>query len=85
MRIHSLKVWPEFFEALESGKKTFEVRRDSDRGFAVGDMLNLKEFEPSPSGGHYTDRQINRKIVYKLPGGKFGIDPDFCVLGLEAE
>jgi len=83
MRTHYLKIWPEFWPAIKSGKKPFEVRRD-DWGFAVGDVLVLKEYDPAALGGagKYTGKEVNRRITYKLPGGKFGIDPNYCVLGL---
>ena len=48
MRFHRLKVWPEFFSHLESRHKQFEIRKD-DRGFQVGDMLLLCEWDPSPA------------------------------------
>jgi hypothetical protein len=43
--IHELKTWPEPFAALAAGLKTFEFRRD-DRGFAVDDVLVLREWAP---------------------------------------
>lgn len=79
MAEQQLKTWPEFFEAVASGNKTFEVRRD-DRYFRVGDVLVLREYEPTIK--RYTGREIRRTVTYKLRGGRFGIDPDFCVLGL---
>lgn len=45
MKIHELKIWPEFFDAVDSGKKKFDVRKN-DRGFKEGDVLVLREFEP---------------------------------------
>jgi hypothetical protein len=45
---HELKCWPEFFQAILSGSKTFEARRD-DRNFKVGDNLVLKEWTPADS------------------------------------
>ena len=42
---HELKVWPEFYKALENKTKQFEVRKN-DRDFKVGDNLILLEFEP---------------------------------------
>ena len=33
---HDLKTWPEFFDAILDGRKTFEVRDTRDRDFAVG-------------------------------------------------
>jgi hypothetical protein len=43
--IHELKTWPEYFDAVRDGRKTFEIRRN-DRGFKVGDVLVLQEFDP---------------------------------------
>lgn len=44
--IHELKVWPDFFDDLCSGKKSFELRK-LDRPFAVGDTLCLREWSPT--------------------------------------
>lgn len=51
MRIHVLKCWPESFSALHAGTKTYEVRKD-DRGYMVGDILRLREWEPGPGAYH---------------------------------
>jgi ribosomal protein L37E len=44
MTVHSLKTWPEYFEAQRAGRKTFELRRN-DRNFQVGDLLVLREWD----------------------------------------
>ena len=31
----------------------------------------------------YTDREVFVRVTYKLPGGKCGIDPNWCVLGFQ--
>lgn len=59
--IHDLKILPEYFEAVNLGIKTFEIR-NNDRDFKVGDMLLLKEWD----GNKYTGREIKRKVVYIL-------------------
>lgn len=41
--MHSLKTDPEVFEAVLSGKKTYEIRKNDDRTFKVGDFLRLME------------------------------------------
>lgn len=79
-RDHHLKVWTEFFDAIESGAKPFEVRRN-DRDYRVGDMLHLRDYDP------YTDtfsgRTAVRVVSYILKGGIFGVDPEFVVMGLQ--
>jgi len=77
MKTHELKIWPEYFRAVADGRKTFEVRRD-DRGFAVGDVLKLREWEPV--GNRYTGRRVIVEVTYKLAGAPLA--PCMCVLGI---
>ena len=44
-RTHKLKCWPMFFDAIKSGDKTFEIRKN-DRAFKVGDVLRLEAWDP---------------------------------------
>lgn len=44
--VHTLKTLPEPFAAVAAGAKRAEMRRD-DRGFEAGDLLVLREFDPS--------------------------------------
>lgn len=62
---HDLKIWPEFFEAVEDGSKTFEIRRN-DRDYKVGDTLMLREFVPSTglNCARYTGREILVEVTY---------------------
>lgn len=94
--IHDLKCWREFFDAIERGDKTFEIRKD-DRGFAVGDTLRLWRWCPhnatyvtrsdmTISAGAANERpRVSVRVTYKLPGGRFGLDPQWCVLGFVKE
>lgn len=43
--IHAVKCLPEYFAPLNSGAKTFEVRKN-DRPYRVGDYLAVNEFVP---------------------------------------
>jgi len=45
MLIHELKCWPEFYDAMASGAKTFDIRKD-DRPYAVGDLLAMRWWDP---------------------------------------
>ena len=65
--IHELKILPEYFNAIISGEKTFEVRKN-DRPFHKGDLLALNEF----TGQYWTGNSCIVYIDYILN------DPD-CV------
>lgn len=78
--VHNLKTWPQNFEDIKSGIKTFEVRYN-DRDFQVGDYLELLEYDPVT--GCYTSRRLNCIITYKLDGGQFGIKKGYVCLGIE--
>lgn len=60
-RHHELKVWPEYFRAVQTGDKTFEIRHN-DRNFRVGDTMTLKEYDPREES--YTGNDVYRKITY---------------------
>lgn len=76
---HELKVWTEFWDDLDMGIKTFEVRKN-DRDFKVGDTLVLKRYDPIKQ--EYTGRSTIRRIAYILHGGQFGIEQGYCILGI---
>lgn len=79
MKIHHLKTWPPYFEAVKSGEKTFELRKD-DRGFAIGDTLALQEYDPMARA--YTGRSVYVVVRYML-SGSFGIAPGWVVMSVE--
>ena len=86
MTDHRLKCWPHYFDAIERGEKTFEVRYD-DRGFQRGDTLVLVKFDPEKPG-YVLDRSaqkitLRRRVSYVLAGGRFGIDVGHVVMALE--
>ena len=81
---HHLKTWPAFFDAVERGDKTFEVRKN-DRAFQAGDTLMLEFYDPaSPPGPLHQNHRptLCRRVTFVLPGGEFGIEPGYVVMGL---
>lgn len=65
---HHLKIWPEYFEPIRCGLKTFE-KRAWDRDFKVNDVLALHEWvKDSEEFGHYTGRELTARITYILDG-----------------
>jgi hypothetical protein len=78
-RLHELKTWPDQFAAVVDGSKPYEVRLD-DRGFAVGDLVRLAEWDPADE--RYTRRETTRRVTHVLEAGTFGLRPGYVVLGL---
>ena len=81
MNVHELKCWPEPFNAAAGGRKTFEFRRN-DRGFAEGDTLVLREWDPS-GDGRYTGRSFRVRVGYVLRGPAFGVPENWAVMSLQ--
>jgi murein L,D-transpeptidase YafK len=79
MKIHELKTNVEFFTAIYSGNKQFEIRKD-DRDFEVGDELVLKEY--SRENLQYTGRFLHRKVDYVLRGGQFGLEDGYVIMSI---
>ena len=61
MKTHVLKSWPAFFKGMESGEKTFEIRRN-DRDFKVGDRLCIREYFPTTA--RYSGKELMFKVTY---------------------
>lgn len=78
---HALKCWPEYFKSLDSGEKTFELRKD-DRPFELGDKLILQEYNTATE--KYSGKEAVFTISYILRDKpKFGLKPGYCILGLK--
>lgn len=56
---HELKILPEYFEAVTSGRKQFEIRKN-DRDYKIGDQLIFKEW----NGSEYTGDSFKSEITY---------------------
>lgn len=68
MKTVEKKVWPEYFEQILSGSKTFELRLN-DFDIVEGDALLLKEWDPETK--QYTGRELARTVGFV---GKWKID-----------
>lgn len=79
VKIHYLKIWPEYFEPLRIKQKSFDVRKN-DRDFKKGDMVVFEEWDPATKA--YTGQSCIRFIKYMIQG-IFGLPKEICVLGIE--
>lgn len=76
--IHTKKILPEYFDAVTSGKKLFEIREeDKSACFLVGDFLALNEFK----AGSYTGRCCLTEIVYTLRDPEY-VPEGKCIMGI---
>lgn len=77
---HELKIWPQYFEPVMFGTKTFEVR-ENDRGFQPGDTVALREYDPTVVEKVRTDfdGMCDVRDYYKEPAGYTGKSVEFLV------
>ena len=61
MAIIKKKIWPEYFGAVTSGKKKFDIRLN-DFEVNEGDTLLLEEYDPIKK--EYTGRSAEKKVCY---------------------
>ena len=82
--IHALKIENQYFEAVASGRKTFEVR-NNDRNFVVGDFLALNETTrdiDDPTGTVYTGRCCMVEVDYILDSEEY-LQPGMVALAIK--
>jgi ASC-1-like (ASCH) protein len=76
---HDLKIHPEYYKAVVTGKKTFEIRKN-DRDYHVGDKLFLNEFDPIKE--EYTGRRTRVIVTYLT---NYAQIDNYVVMGFEIE
>lgn len=57
------KTWPDLFQKIQNGDKTFDARID-DFDCQEGNILVLEEYDPKTQ--KYTGRKIEKKITFVL-------------------
>lgn len=75
--IHELKILPEYFNAVISGEKTFEIRKN-DRPFHKGDLLALNEYD----GQYWTGNSCLVYIDYILDNPDY-VKKDMVVMSIK--
>lgn len=77
---HELKCWPAPYDALRSGEKTCEIRRD-DRGFNVGDVLWLREWTAG-NPGTYTGQSLRFLVTHIDRGPDWSLPMGHVVMSI---
>ena len=79
MTVHVLKTWPEYFQPICDGNKTFEKRKN-DRDYKEGDRLLLQEWDPATR--EYTGREVWAVVTYILDGPMQDLDPHHSLMSI---
>lgn len=61
-----LKMYPDFFATIQGERKSLETRKN-DSDYQVGDLLTIKEYDPSIG---YTGKSQDRIITYTSNAGQ---------------
>lgn len=77
--VHKLKIIPEYYDAVRTGIKIFEVRKN-DRNFKVGDILILKEWDATRKD--FTGRTARRIISY-IFDNQFYLKEGYVILSFD--
>ena len=77
MKVHNLKIKPQYFKDVVAEIKKFEIRFN-DRGCKTGDLIVLEEFDNKG----YTGKYVNAEITYICNDPEF-VKKDYVVLGIK--
>jgi len=75
--VHYLKTEKQYFDAVVSGEKTFEVRIN-DRHFEVGDEIYLTNLETNQTIGTF-------EITYLFQNGEYGLKKGYCIFSIRRQ
>lgn len=73
-KVHQIRLTKTYFDDVANGIKTFELRKN-DRGYKVGDILEMMEF----ADGKNTGRTVKVLVTYMLEGYT-GIEDGYCIM-----
>lgn len=76
-QIHRLKCWPEPYDAVRSGDKTLELRKN-DRNYKAGDVLILQAYDPAC--GMYLNAETEMLVTHVQTG--FGLQDGYVALSI---
>lgn len=77
MKVHELKISPNFLNDILEGDKDFEIRKN-DRNFKVGDFIVFREF----NNGEYQSKIACCRIGYILENYT-GLEAGYAILGIK--
>ena len=82
MKVIVKKIRPKFFGEILRGNKTFELRKEDDVQYEKGDILILKEIDPTTTDCCYTGRLAVSRIGFVLRHFE-GLADDYAIISLK--
>lgn len=73
-KVHQIRIGASFFEDACSNIKSFELRKN-DRGYKVGDILEMMEFDDRRNTG-----RMVRKLVTYILEDYTGLEDGYCIM-----
>lgn len=69
-KVHTLKIWKHWYDEVQAGRMTFQVRDDTDRCFQAGDGLMLMAWDTMRGefAQGYAPLYMTVTGVYRIPG-----------------
>lgn len=80
---HRVKTWPEAYEYVREGLKTFDLRKN-DRCYQKGDLLVLMAYDRH-AREHLDEDEFPRIytiVTYVLSGSMFGLQDNYVAMGI---
>lgn len=81
MKVIVKKIRPKYFDEILKGNKTFELRKEDDTQYEEGDILILKEIDPTVID-FYTGRFAISRIGFVLRHFE-GLSDDYAIISLK--
>jgi hypothetical protein len=82
-RTLDLKIFPEYFEQVTCKdplkRKRLEIRKEDDKSFEVGDILNLKEWDEENKV--FSGRRVKVQVTNILRGSPY-LPYNYCALSI---
>lgn len=83
MAEHKIKIKRKYYLAVQSGEKTFEIRKN-DRDYQVGDIIHFVLIDDE-NGLIIPHNPNSYRITYVFHGGEYGLANGYCVFGIVSD
>lgn len=80
MERHTLKQRPEYFGPVCAGQKNFEIRKEDDKTYRIGDQVRFAEWGEICGYTGAISRWVTIAYVLRdVP--QYGLKPGYCIFG----